>query len=768
MKKSVLLILSLILAISQSFSQFRVEGTIRDAGTHEGLPGAYISTTDMSQVAIADMNSQFVLVSDKVIDSIIVTFVGYKTTKLKVDPGLMNIRMEQSSNELNQVIVSARRENQTRDNAPIAISLLSPKVLEETKATEISHLLGKVSGLYISDFGCENASVSIRQPLSFIRTQLVTLEDEIPINPTTIASSSNMKEINMAAIKTIEVLRGPASSIYGSEAIGGTLNFITKKPSLTPTAGISLQVNDMGYKRIDLEAGNTFGRLGLFAGGYAASCSDSYRDFCDFWKIAVHLKGVYSLNQNTRLTTSVNFLRHNANLSGSLDSALFFTNDRYNQYTFCYNDLTTVRSSARIDRDWSETDKTFLTLHYRYSFEDQIPTYYIQRVYGGPPPARFKGEYIESGYHSYGVLVQHHHGFNFLNAQLIAGVSADITPYNYLSKSIDVTREGELYTDYALTDTFVQDFNADLFNSAGYLLFEMSPVKKLKITTALRYDRLDYNYRNNLPSTAISGAPDEKNTFDHISPKLGVNFNLNPNTGFYGNYSVGFAPPMFSQLYKAVTVPLLKPSNYNNFEVGGWLSFADHKGYIDLSAYRSDGKNEIVMVILPDGTSQNQSAGSTRHQGIEYSIRYTLSDQVDLRLNSANSLHKFLGYVNQDNDYSGNYMSLAPKFVANSEITLRPSFLKNFRISVEWERFGKYWIDEMNTAEYKGYSLINLRSGYKIRGFNVWLNVLNLSNNLYAVRVSKSSYGARTIGYVPGPRRGVFLGIEYNIGDKNK
>ncbi|MFZ0280809.1 MAG: TonB-dependent receptor [Bacteroidales bacterium] len=768
MKTIPLLILLFSLGIQTTFGQYKVEGTISDAGTNEGLPGAYITTSDRSQGAISDRNSHFILESTERIDSITITFVGYKTTKFKVNSGFMNVRIEQSQNELNQVVVSAQRETQSRTSAPIAVSVLPAKVIEETKATELSALLNKVSGVLVANFGGENQSVSIRQPLSFIRTQLVTLEDEIPINPTTIASSSNLKEINMTAIKAIEVLKGPASSIYGSEAIGGTINFITKKPSLLPTAGISMQANDMGYKRLDFEASGTSHQLGVYAGGYAATCSDNYRDYCDFRKIAGLIKGVYKFSDKVLLTTTLNYIHHNVNLSGSLDSTIFYTNDKYNQYTFCYSDFASIRASVRLDNEWNENDKTFFTLHFRNSYEDQIPTYYIQRIYGGPPPARYKGEYIESGYRSYGLLIQHRHKFNFLNAQLIAGVSADLTPFTYISRAIDVTKEGDLYTSYKTTDTYVQDFNADLFNSAEYLVFEISPARKLKLTSALRYDRLDYNYRNNLPSTAISGAPDDKNTFDHLSPKLGINYNLSGKMGLYGNYSEGFAPPMFSQLYKAVIVPVLKPASYNNYEIGGWLSFNKNKGYLDVSAYHSDGINEIVSVLLGDGTSQNQSTGKTRHEGIEYSVRYTFFDQIEVRLNAANSIHKFLQYVYQDKDYSGNYMSLAPKFVANSELTWRPSFIKDFRIGVEWEKIGKYWVDELNTRKYDGYSLFNLRTGYKIGGLNIWLNILNLSNDLYAVRVQRSSYGAQAVTYVPGTRRSIFFGAEYNIGGKKR
>ena len=768
MKSIVFLILVSILSITAIRAQYKIEGTVSDARTNEGLPGAYVMNSGKSLAAITDGMSHFKLESSEKIDSILVTFVGYKALKLKASPGFMNIRLEQSENELTQVVVSAQRENQSRISAPIAISVLPPKVIDETKATEFSTLLNKVSGVLVANFGSENQSVSIRQPLSFIRTQVVTLEDEIPVNPTTIASSSNMKEVTMTSVKSIEVLKGPVSSIYGSEAVGGTINFITKKPTLLPTAGISMQANDMGFKRMDLEGSGTINKFGIYAGGYASSCSDSYRDYCDYTKLAGLVKGVYNFNDDLVLTTTLNYIHHNANLSGSLDSAIFYTNDKFNQYTFCYSDLTSIRASSRIDKTWNERDKTFLTIYYRNSFEDQIPTYYIQRIYGGPPPARFKGEYIESAYQSYGSIVQHRHKFKFLDAQLIAGLSIDFTPYSYVSKAIDVTKEGDLYTGYTPTDTWVQDFDAELLNSAEYILFEISPFRKLKVSSALRYDRLDYTYINNLPPTAISGAPDDKNTFDHLSPKLGINYNLSNNTGFYGSYSEGFAPPLFSQLYKAVVVPVLKPASYDNFELGGWLSFSQNKGYIDLSGYYSVGTNEIVSVILADGTSQNQSTGKTLHTGIEYSVRYNFFNQLEFRLSAANSIHKFLEYVNLGNDYSGNYMSLAPKFVANTELTWRPSFLKNFRIGLEWEKIGEYWIDELNTKKYDGYNLFNLRSGYRIWGVNLWMNIINLTDELYAVRVQRSSYGTKAVTYVPGAGRSVLFGIEYKFGGKRK
>ncbi|MEI6677652.1 MAG: TonB-dependent receptor [Mariniphaga sp.] len=768
MKFFIWIVIAIFFNVFPSYSQYKIEGRVTDFTTNEGLIGVYIIIPNSNKGAISDANSHFILESTRKIDSISVSLIGYQKKIIAIRSDIVTIQLEQTTIELNQCIVTAQREYQSRKDAPSAISVLPKTIIDDTKASDISELLSKVSGVHIASFGNENQSVSIRQPLSFIRTQLVILEDEIPIVPTTIATSGNLNELNMSIVKTIEVLKGPASSIYGSEAIGGTMNFITKNPTLLPTAKISIQANNMGYKRLDFEAGNTFKKFGIFVGGYNATSSDSYRDYSDFRKTAVLLKGVYRFTDKTKLTTSISYIEHNTKMSGSLDSIIFFTNDRYNQYSFCYANDQSLRASTRLDQIWNENNKSFFTLHFRGNKEHQIPTYYIKQVYGGPPPAKYKGEYIESEYQSYDMLFQHKLKFNFLEAQLITGISLDVTPYTYMSKSIDVKKEGNLYTSYTTTDTYVQDFKADLLNSAEYIHFEISPFHKLKLSAALRYDRLDYKYNNNLASTAISGAPDDKSAFEHLSPKIGLNFNPNGKIGIYGNYSEGFAPPLFSQLYKGVIVPMLKPSSYSNYEIGGWLSFLKNKGYIDLSLYHSDGKNEIVSVLLTDGSTQNQSTGKTMHEGIEYSIKYKFFDQLEMRLSAANSIHKFVEFVDGANDYSGKIMPLAPGWVANSEITFKPKFFKNFRISAELQKIDKYYIDELNTREYNGYQIYNMRIGYMFKGVDIWLNALNLTDELYATRVQKSAYGSRAISYMPGIGRSIFLGIGYNFVGKRR
>ena len=280
---------------------------------------------------------------------------------------------------------------------------------------------------------------------------------------------------------------------------------------------------------------------------------------------------------------------------------------------------------------------------------------------------------------------------------------------------------------------------------------------------ALRYDRLDYDFDNKLTPNAFTGAPDEQNNFTSLSPKLGLTYSLNANVGSYANYSVGFAPPQITDLYRGVKVPTLKPATYNNYEAGGWLSFNQNKGYLDLSIYQLNGLNEIISVRLPDGSYQNQNAGKTKHQGVEYTLKYAPLKSLNLRVSGTNARHQFTDYVERGNNLTHNEMATAPRFISNSEVTYKPGFLPGLRVGLEWQHLGKYYMDAANTEYYEGYDLFNFRTGYTIKGLEVWLNALNLTDKLYATTVDKYSYGK---SYRQGIPRTFNVGIAYNFSAK--
>ncbi|HYH55919.1 MAG TPA: TonB-dependent receptor, partial [Anseongella sp.] len=155
------------------------------------------------------------------------------------------------------------------------------------------------------------------------------------------------------------------------------------------------------------------------------------------------------------------------------------------------------------------------------------------------------------------------------------------------------------------------------------------------------------------------------------------------------------------------------------------------------------------------------------HQGIEYSIRYAFSDRLKIRAGGTSAKHSYLRYSEGSNNYDGLEMDAAPRWLANSEITYYPSFLKlkDFHIALEWQHMGPYYLDPANTEKYAGFDVMNLRIGGTVKGIEAWLNVLNLANELYATHSAKSAYGKQ---YSAGEPRTFSIGLGYHINRNRK
>jgi outer membrane receptor for ferrienterochelin and colicin len=94
------------------------------------------------------------------------------------------------------VVISFSREAQARTETPIAISKISPKELQEAKATTLDQLVNKVSGVYMVNLGNEQHSMSIRQPLT-LKSLFLYLEDGIPVRPTGVYNHNALLEMDM-------------------------------------------------------------------------------------------------------------------------------------------------------------------------------------------------------------------------------------------------------------------------------------------------------------------------------------------------------------------------------------------------------------------------------------------------------------------------------------------------------------------------------------------------------------------------------------------
>jgi len=659
--------------------------------------------------------------------------------------------------QLDELIVTASRTAQKRREAPVAISTISTRTITDTKANQLDQLLNKVSGVFMVDLGNEQHEMSIRQPMSTSGVFLY-LEDGIPIRTTGVFNHNALLEMNSAATKQIEVIRGPASSLYGAEAIGGAVNVLTVTPPVAPAGMVSLQRNNNGYTRAEAQLGSTFGKWGFIASGYYANRSGGPIQYSDFHKTAATLRMDGKLSEKLTWTNSLSYVNYYSDMYGSLDSVHFAQRNYNTPYSFTYRKVEALRVRSTLDLAWKEGAGTHVTVVYRNNSVGQNPSYYISDSRTNPLLAN--GQINDNSFHSVMGLVQHRQDFTFLQSRLIAGVSVDISPSNYWAKYIAIRKDAKgNYGSYTPTDSLLSRYSTGISNIAQYINYEVTLFQGLKVAAAVRYDHFHYAFNNSLPASASTGSPDTRNDFDRVTPKVGATYNYK-GVGFYANYSQGYVPPQVTDLYNGVKVPYLKPQTFFNYEVGGWLAVLKNIVYADWSVYRMDGTNQIINVRQSDGTFVEQNAGKTRHVGVEYGVTVRPSEEWTLRVSGANSDHWFIVQQENGHDYSGRQMAAAPHFIANAELTWRPAFLKGFRIGAEWQQVGRYWMDDANTVRNSGFGIVNVRTGYVYRAFEIWVNALNAFNKYYAALATRSTYG---YSYNLGDPREITLGLAWHF-----
>ena len=117
------------------------------------------------------------------------------------------------SQELENVFITANRTAALRKETPVAISKITAKTINETKATAVYEIINKTPGVLMVNLGNEQHMMSIRQPMT-TNAYYLYLEDGLPIRPMGIFNHNALLEINQYNLQSIEVVKGPVSSLY--------------------------------------------------------------------------------------------------------------------------------------------------------------------------------------------------------------------------------------------------------------------------------------------------------------------------------------------------------------------------------------------------------------------------------------------------------------------------------------------------------------------------------------------------------------------------
>ncbi|KAF2509223.1 TonB-dependent receptor [Flavobacterium zhairuonense] len=688
------------------------------------------------------------------------------------------------SHELENVFVTANRTATLRKETPVAISKLTAKTINESKATAVYEIINKTPGVLMVNLGNEQHMMSIRQPMT-TNAYYLYLEDGLPIRPMGIFNHNALLEINQYNLQSIEVVKGPVSSLYGPEAVGGTINLISIKPPVDPEFKFGIQADNYGYRRFQAAGGATIGKVGFHIAGISSLQENGWMTYSDYNKDNLNARIDYNISPSTRLISNTMYGKYYSDMSGTVNEDDFNNRTYKSTSDFTYRKSDALRTRLTLEHDWNENSSSYITAYLRDNKLGQNPSYGIK---WSPTvnPTTAKGEVNSNNFKSYGAIGQHTQKFDFLNTKIVAGALYDYSPVTYWSYVIDLKANlnpgdpgKQTVNSYEIIaehpDSKLSDYTADIFNTAGYAQISFNPIEKLVVTVGGRYDNMKVNYDN-----AIDLSTGSK-IYDKFTFKAGANYNPFEFAGFYGNYSQGFAPPGITSIFRAkpgtggtTGIPAefyynLKPADFDNYEVGGWLSFFQNKLNFDYAFYYMEGKNELLNIKLPDNSTDYRSAGETRHKGIEFGASYKPSRQFNIRLGGTYAQHTYIDFKLSDKpsdpiqDLNGKEMPSAPKWSGNSEVSYYPNWLPNLRTSLEWQLVGSYYQDQINTVKYDGYNIFNARIGYQWRKIEVYGNVLNLTDKLYAYNVSRTNVANAQPTYTAAAPRTFVFGIQYNF-----
>lgn len=673
---------------------------------------------------------------------------------------------KETPKQLEEVVVTGAREAEPLKEKPQTVGVIKQKEIKDTKPSHPSDIMNRIPGVWVNVTAGEGHITSIRQPLTTNPVYLF-LEDGIPIRSTGFFNHNALYEINIPGAERIEVTKGPSTALYGSDAIGGTVNVLTRPSPLKPEIEINPEIGSYGWYRLLASGGNTWGNNG-FRLDLNNTHSDGWRERSGYDRQSVTLRWDRTIGTTASAKTIMTFSNIDQKTGGSngLIESDYKTKPWYNYQTFDFRKVKALRISTEIEKEIEKDTLLSFIPYFRWNEMDLLPGWGIFKS-----GANYYGYDSTTKFYSLGLLSKYRQDFKTMKTRLIGGIDIDYSPGEYFERRIQAYKTGDKYTSYTYVTSTTNnyDYDATFTGISPYVQAEFSPVQKLRLTAGARYDNLSYDYETHLAPNS-NRPTDTKKTFTHLSPKAGLTYEFTKDISGFLSYNHAFRVPSAGDLFRgnsgtASTAVNLKPIKVNSYETGLKGKITDIFTF-DASLYSMEKKDDIVSYSPSTGVTERRNAGETEHKGIEIGLGIKPLKEVELNTSYSYATHKYKTYsVSSTVDYSGKEIPQAPRQIINTRLVYKPALLKGGIAELEWVRLGKYWLDDANTEKYSGHNLFNFRVSYRIsKLLEIYARVINITDKLYAERASKS--GSDAAQFAPGQPRTFFAGITYNWGGK--
>lgn len=661
--------------------------------------------------------------------------------------------------KLEGISVTATRTQRTTEETPAGVSVVTKEDIKEMRMFGVKEALTGLAGVQSETRnGGYDARLIIRGAGLKARygvREIMILLDGVPI--TDPDGLTRLEPVDTQLIDRVDVVKGPNSTLYGANAAGGVVNIITKSP-FEEIKSVKLGYGSNNTQMYSLIYGNHIGDTYLTLSGSRRS-TDGWREWNEFSTNQGGLKLGYMFDDKSTLEANISYTKSDFQLPGALTKAQF------------ESDIT-----QRTTERWRHSGRYSEALYTTLKFEKEMgnvkltPVAYFQSWNHYHPVTAFIND---GGADVYGADIQFDikHRIAGMEGGLTIGITGQIDEgssdrYTYRDYA---TGSGGRF-EYTLSDEKGShaEKSEDTTTKWGiYVQESIRPSDKWLIDLGVRYDQVNfdinidrhigYNYgTNKYYSNPETIRRDE--TFDHVSPRIGVVYKMSKIFNLYGNISTGFQTPQSSELG---TTPDLDPSTTINYETGVKARF-DGGHSVDLSLFHAKVDDEIVQIRQADGSTTYSNAGETKKRGVELSAKAQVVKGLFLGGSYTYSDFKFVKFTEvigtQNYKRDGNRYPYIPM----NQYSLfahykHPSGLK---LKVDTYTWGHYFVDNANSDTYEGYSfLTNALIGYERNKWDVTFDVNNVFNKRYAMEVTKD----RELKYRPGAPLTLMLRITYNF-----
>ena len=740
-----------------------VTGQVVEAGTGAVISGVVVHVEGVARSGVTGAEGRFLLTGIPAGErTVVAEHIGHATTRSSVvvragEPAVATLTMAVSAIPVSDIVVTASREAQRRAETPAAIGVVEGATLRARRPNHPAEVMNSIPGVMVRVTNGEGHMTAIRHPITTDPVYLF-LEDGVPTRSTGFFNHNALYEVNLPQADRIEVSKGPATALYGSDAIGGVVNVSTRAPSAEPEGAISLDGGRYGWGRLLLSASNTFGSSGVRA-DLNLTRSDGWRDSTAYTRQTGTVRWDQRVGANVGLKT-VATLSHidQQSEASSISGADYANAPTMNYSPFATREVKAFRLSSALT--WVGTSSLLdVTPYVRYDWMRLIPNWTVS--------------YDPSDYttqnKSVGVLLKYRRDFDALRARLVVGADVDWSPGSQLERQTAAMRTpGSPVYAMSYTGTTLYDYDVTYHGISEYVQLELSPLAALRLNLGLRADQSGYSYTNNLTplETGRWKRPaDTDVSYSHLSPKVGATYELAPELNLFASYRHGFRAPSQGQLFRqgsALATVDLEPVKVDSYEAGVRGRIAERIDY-DVSVYDMAKKDDILGYTFPDGHSEAQNAGRTTHRGVEASLGVQVVPALRADVAWSYSKHRYDDWrTTASVDLSGKELVSAPRHVGSASVTFAPLGWRGAQLVADVEHLGSYWEDQANTHEYPGYTLYHLRaSSPSFRGAVLSLRLLNVTDEQYS---TLSSYTpAQGEQFNPGQGRRLYLTAEYTL-----